>query len=289
MDKTQLTTVFEQLRRDLNLFISLSLQESEETWEQWCSSIESEIKVNCFSIKGCTKKDCPVYGNSKCRCWLIAGTMCGGEVQGAFAKKYKSCMECSVYRDIVYKDSTSEVFEHLITVMHNMRTKQVELKALTTRDTLTGLYNRNYFNIIIEREIERINRHGGHLAVIMLDVDNFKHINDTYGHLHGDGVLRECASILNRVLRSSDYLVRLGGDEFIIIMPQADCIEKEPLIGRIMKTISGWNSEYASADYKLSLSIGCATFERGNDIETVMQEADDDMYENKKYKKTTRG
>jgi diguanylate cyclase (GGDEF)-like protein len=283
--QSELNRVFEQLRNDLKLFVDLSFQESDDRWQAWYSSVESEIEVRCWEKKGCNKQDCPAHSKPKCRCWLVAGTMCGGEVQGVFAQKYKSCTECSVYTDAVYKDSLSETYEHLIVLVHSLRTKQEELRHLATRDTLTGLHNRNYFNIVMARELERINRHGGHLSIIFIDIDNFKYINDTYGHLHGDGVLRECAAILSRAMRSSDLLVRFGGDEFVIAMPETDCNEKAPLIDRIEKIISQWNSEYSSCDYRLSMSIGCSTLEKGKDLETVIGEADADMYRIKMSKR----
>lgn len=283
--QNELTSVFEQLRKDLKLFVDLSLHESDDRWQEWFSSVDSEIEVRCWEKKGCKKTDCPSYMRPKSRCWLTAGTMCGGDIQGVFAKKYKSCAECSVYTDVVYRDELSDTYEHLIMLVYSLRTKQEELRHLATRDTLTGLYNRNYFNIVMAREIDRIARSGGHLAIIFIDIDNFKYINDTFGHLHGDGILRECAAILSRAVRASDLLVRLGGDEFIIAMPETDCEEKKPLLNRIESIISQWNSEYASSDYRISMSIGCSILEKGKDLETVIREADEKMYENKMSKR----
>lgn len=287
MMKKGINDVFEQLRNDLKLFIDLALQEGDDRWQEWCSLVQNDrkIDVSCWEKKGCNKDDCPCYMNASCRCWLTVGTMCGGEVQGTFARKYISCMECSVYRDIVYRDSTSEAEEHLIIVVHTLRQKQLELKQVATRDMLTGLYNRNYFNIFMEKEIEKINRYGGSLAIVIIDIDNFKYINDTYGHLHGDGIIRECASIISRAARSSDHLVRFGGDEFVIVMIDADCTEKEALISRITRNISDWNNKYGSRDYQLSMSIGCSAYTKGSDLETVLGEADAEMYTNKRYKR----
>lgn len=276
-----LTNILQKLSRDLRTFIELSLEESDTSWEKWAASVIKDLEVRCWEKKNCNKKDCPAYKNAFGRCWLIAGTMCGGEVQGKFAIKYKSCTECEVYREAVFKDPVSETYEHLIALIHNLRTKEQELKAMATKDFLTGLYNRNYFEMIISREIEKIKRHGGKFSIVMIDINNFKQINDNYGHLHGDGVLKECAKILSSSVRSSDILVRFGGDEFIIVMPETDCSEKKPLLGRINNHIDEWNKKYSSSDYYLSLSIGCAVFDRGENLEDIIKKADSEMYENK--------
>jgi diguanylate cyclase (GGDEF)-like protein len=210
--------------------------------------------------------------------------MCGGKVQGEFALKYKSCTECDVYRDAVFSDPAVEIYEHLVTLVHSLRATQDRLKTMATRDLLTGLYNRNYFNETIAREIARARRHRENISVIMIDIDNFKQINDTYGHLHGDGVLRECAGILTRAVRTSDILCRFGGDEFLIITPERDCSRNEIVVGRINSLLDEWNRDFGSADYQLSLSIGCAVWRQEGDLLSVVGEADKRMYEQKRNK-----
>lgn len=280
-EKHRLGYILGQLSKDLRSFIDLSLQESDESWEKWAASVFKAVDVKCWEKKKCDKNDCPKYMNAQGRCWLVVGTMCGGEVQGKFSFKYKSCTECDVYKETVYSDPLSETYEHLITLIHSLRSKEQELKTLAVRDALTGLYNRNYFDIVIARERERIDKFGGILSIIMIDVNKFKLINDMYGHLHGDGILRECAFILGKAIRSSDVLVRFGGDEFIIIMPDTDCSQRDPLIARIDKHLAVWNNTFGSYGYRLSFSVGCALFEQGKDVKDVIKKADDNMYANK--------
>lgn len=166
-----------------------------------------------------------------------------------------------------------------------LRSSYDHYRTLATRDSLTGLYNRHYFNEIIYKEIERAKRYGQKLSIVTVDIDNFKHMNDTYGHQHGDGVLRECASILNRAIRSSDILCRFGGDEFMIVTPETDCTANNALISRINRYVSEWNEHMSSPGYELSLSMGCAVWEHGKDLMAVMREADILMYEEKRSKK----
>ncbi len=158
-------------------------------------------------------------------------------------------------------------------------------KEMATRDSLTGLYNRHYFNEMIYKEIERAKRYREPLSMLLVDVDNFKEINDTYGHQHGDGVLRECASILNKAIRASDILCRFGGDEFLIVTPETDCTANDAIISRINRHISEWNEKFSSPGYELSFSIGCAVWETGKDLLEVIKEADRLMYEHKRSKK----
>jgi diguanylate cyclase (GGDEF)-like protein len=98
--------------------------------------------------------------------------------------------------------------------------------------------------------------------MIIIDIDNFKFINDTYGHLHGDGVLRACAVLLEKCARKSDFLCRYGGDEFIIVTPMQTCEENRLLLSRIDKAL------------KTGMSIGCSVWEEGKDIIDVLNEAD---------------
>jgi len=269
---------------DIRVFIELSLHETDASWEEWLQRVIQESEVNCWERKDCARKDCPAYMNTSARCWLTAGTMCGGKVQGEFALKYKNCQECDVYQELAFKNPVAEIYEHLITLVHSLKATQDKLKTMATRDLLTGLYNRNYFNETINREIERARRNREDLSVIIIDIDKFKQINDTYGHLHGDGVLKECANILSSAARKSDILCRFGGDEFLIITPKRGCSDNDALISRIKRNVSQWNNEYGSADYKLSLSMGCSACHKDRSLLEAISEADKMMYENKKKK-----
>lgn len=283
-----LLNALRHVANDIRMFIELSLHESDDAWEKWMPLVVKESGVKCWEKKKCIKREeCPAYMNSDGRCWLIAGTMCGGRVQGDFALKYKSCTECDVYQESVFKDPVAEIYEHLITLVHSLKSTQDKLKTMATKDVLTDLYNRNYFNETIATQLERARRYGEKLSVIMIDIDNFKNINDSYGHIHGDGILRECASILKKAVRKSDILCRFGGDEFLIVTPKTDCSGNEPLIERINKFVMKWNEEYASSDYSLSLSIGCSIWEKDRDLLDVINEADRNMYENKKKRNNT--
>lgn len=279
-----LLVALKQVASDIRLFIELSLHDPDDSWEKWLPLVMKDQQINCWENKNCSKKGCPAYLNSSGRCWLVAGTMCGGKVQGEFALKYKNCTECDVYQESVFQDPSAEIYEHLITLVHNLKTTQDRLKTLATRDLLTGLYNRNYFNDTVAREIERAKRYGDKLSIIMIDINDFKLINDTYGHLHGDGILREFGSMLNKAARKSDIVCRFGGDEFLIVAPKTDCETYNTLANRIKKEVAEWNKQFSSRDYELSYSIGCAVWEKGKDLLDVVNEADRLMLKHKQDK-----
>lgn len=187
---------------------------------------------------------------------------------------------------LLYVTLVQEVYDHLTLLINTMKASQERYKKLATRDPLTGAYNRHYFNETIARDIERAKRNGERLSFIVLDVNGFKKINDTYGHLHGDGVLCACADILKQSVRKSDFLCRYGGDEFVIITPQRTCAGNKPLFDRIKENIEHWNAQYSLHDYKLSFSIGCAVWREGKDVLQVLHDADIAMYKDKTKKRS---
>ncbi|HTT23909.1 MAG TPA: GGDEF domain-containing protein [Candidatus Sulfotelmatobacter sp.] len=114
----------------------------------------------------------------------------------------------------------------------NIRLREA-LRAQSTKDPLTGLYNRRYLQEMLEREIRRATRAEQPLGILMLDLDPFKNFNDTYGHEAGDAVLREAGSFLVRSVRAEDFVCRYGGEEFVVVLPTADFRAAEARAERI--------------------------------------------------------
>ena len=155
-----------QIADDIRKFIELSLQETRYAWEEWLPYLIAELEVKCWERKGCTKTDCPAYLNAHGRCWLIAGTFCDEKARGVFSSKYRTCCDCEVYQEAIFNDPITEVYEHVITLVHSLRENRERLTLMATRDLLTGLYSRNYFDETIELEIEKVKRYGGKLSII---------------------------------------------------------------------------------------------------------------------------
>jgi len=113
-----------------------------------------------------------------------------------------------------------------------------EMERLSITDPLTGLFNRRYFYDALEKEIERVKRYKSSFSIVLLDIDDFKRVNDEYGHLAGDRVLQILADILRRTLRKVDIIARYGGEEFILLLPNSEKEEAELIANRIREEVS---------------------------------------------------
>jgi len=160
--------------------------------------------------------------------------------------------------------------------------KKVEELAMV--DSLTGINNRYYFNKIMREETEHVKRYGHTMCLLMMDVDDFKNINDIFGHITGDRVLRSIADILRVSVRESDFLARFGGDEFVIVMPEAEESDAFKLAKRIQDMVTRWNTKESVQGLKLNISIGI--YEAGlHNIDQILTEADRELYQCKIVKR----
>ncbi len=141
-----------------------------------------------------------------------------------------------------------------------IETRKLEkILANTTKDSLTGLYNRTYFNEIYRQQVHFSQRYQNSLSILFLDIDNFKHINDTYGHAIGDSALKTVASVINATKRNSDISARFGGEEFILLMPQTTS-SNACLVGeRIRKEIEKTSFLCNGKRFHLTISGGVAS------------------------------
>lgn len=144
-------------------------------------------------------------------------------------------------------------------------------------DPLTGVFNRRYMEEIFPREISKAMRGGTDLSLIILDVDGFKDINTRFGHFGGDQYLRDVATLLKKTFRGSDTVLRLGGDEFLIILPETSNKQAVRAAERLTWETRWWN-QAGHAKYELSFSCGVATYRKGMDMKEVLDIADKDMY-----------
>jgi two-component system, cell cycle response regulator len=158
--------------------------------------------------------------------------------------------------------------------------QQVRAEAfyeLAILDPLTGLYNRRFSEEQLCTEIARADRCGNPLVVLLLDLDNFKGINDRYGHSAGDLVLKEFARRLGKGIRGSDVAVRLGGDEFLVILPE--CPPEK--IDIVLSRLSDFEIETGQDTIPVSSSRGWAQYESADTAEQLLKRADEAMYANK--------
>ena len=160
-----------------------------------------------------------------------------------------------------------------------------KLRILTIKDELTDLYNRRGLIELSKQQIKIAKRQKIAVSLLFADIDNFKKINDTFGHKEGDSILIETARILNETYRETDIITRIGGDEFAVFLMGTSENDVDVIKSRLQKNIDSSNKR--NNKHNLSLSIGIATShpELINDIEHLLTQADKLMYEQKNSKK----
>ncbi|GIT97392.1 diguanylate cyclase [Sulfurovum sp. TSL1] len=168
-----------------------------------------------------------------------------------------------------------------ITVQKKM---QEELTSLALHDALTGLYNRGSFDEKLENELKRSQRYHRNISLMMLDIDFFKKVNDTYGHQAGDEILKSVAEIISDSVRNSDYTARYGGEEFVVILPETAAEEAIELAERIRMIIKEKEFKVSENDtIHLTISIGIGSGLQGISAEHLIKAADTAVYEAKEH------
>ncbi|GAC1665585.1 MAG: hypothetical protein PVS3B2_02510 [Candidatus Dormibacteraceae bacterium] len=165
------------------------------------------------------------------------------------------------------------------------RARQFSSEART--DHLTGLANRREFERVMEREVSLAERHSRRLAVMMIDLDNLKRINDRQGHRAGDAALKLVAQQLLRVVRASDVCARIGGDEFAVAMPETTIERAHEVAARLRAAIQQMSLSAKSPE-RVEVSAGVTAWRPGQDWQAVYQIADADLYEDKRRRKAVR-
>ena len=150
-----------------------------------------------------------------------------------------------------------------------------EARQLADLDALTGLHNRRYFHETLGREVARAQRYGRRLALIVLDLDDFKAINDRIGHLAGDAVIAQSAERVRDVVRSADIACRVGGDEFAVIMPESTLADADQLYRRLQAAVSARPVGQAG---RLSFSAGVAELQPDDDPTAFFERSDEALY-----------
>jgi diguanylate cyclase (GGDEF)-like protein len=155
------------------------------------------------------------------------------------------------------------------------------LESLSVTDELTGLLNRRGFELELSRALARARRQNETGLLVMCDLNHFKAINDTYGHPAGDAILRAVGKVLKRNTRESDYVTRVGGDEFAVIMTQASLPQSERLAEKLSKLVNGMTVAWQGTNLTVSAGFGAVTYNRLSQAETLLFLVDQDLYRNK--------
>lgn len=167
------------------------------------------------------------------------------------------------------------------------RHAQEELRKLAGTDPLTGIANRRRFTELSEQELRHAYRYGHPVSVLMIDLDEFKNINDTHGHAVGDTVLKDAADAICRSMRNTDIIGRLGGDEFSVLLVEADIATAEFVANRIRVTLQEMAFSAVDGPVEVRTSIGGAHARPDEPLEALMKRADEALYEAKSAGRNT--
>lgn len=170
----------------------------------------------------------------------------------------------------------------LVTLSSVQYNREVQEK-LSGKDFLTQVGNRSTLDKEFTRESQRVDRYGGVLSMIIFDIDDFKRINDQYGHLAGDMVLKEISALINKTIRTTDTLARWGGDEFIVLLPAITLQQARQVAVKIQEKVANYVPGVKGLDM-VFISVGSSEYRMGEKIDTMVQRADREMYLNKQIK-----
>ena len=196
-------------------------------------------------------------------------------------------------KDRYYKVTRSEINHKLygtmgsLFILHDiteMKARVENLRRLASYDGLTGLFNRRHFMKLAAMEVSRVNRYKGHFTLIMFDLDHFKLVNDEYGHLAGDEVLKMISRLIQENTRSEDLYARYGGEEFILLYKDTTAEQTDISIERLREAIETSSVSFEGNEIRITASFGISSFtsDSGMSLEACLQQADDALYEAKK-------
>jgi diguanylate cyclase (GGDEF)-like protein len=162
-----------------------------------------------------------------------------------------------------------------------------KIQRQATCDGLTGLVNHKTFYETLERELWRSRRHGGQISLIMIDVDNLKRINDTYGHRAGDKVLKDISKLITQCVRQIDIAARYGGDEFAVILPNTSLADATVVAQRMVNAVSESPTNWNRQEIPISISVGLGQCEANSTPEDITNRSDQALYLAKEAGKNT--
>ncbi len=165
------------------------------------------------------------------------------------------------------------------TISTAMQNELIRLQSFT--DPLTEIYNRRSLEELVGRFIGQAKRRRAPLTFLLIDVDRFKQVNTRFGHLTGDFVLTEIATLLKGSIRGTDVAIRYGGDEFLVTLADTNAVGAATIVTRIQNALADWNQTSSLDNFIVSLSIGMAEWQDGRTLDEVLDLADRNMYEEK--------
>jgi len=172
--------------------------------------------------------------------------------------------------------------QRIIQLLSELEAAKQDLLLLSRTDPLTGALNRRAILLQIETEISRAKRENKRVSLSLLDIDYFKKINDTYGHMAGDDVLRECVKRIDSVIRMYDSLGRFGGDEFLIVLPDTEEVGAYTMGERVRSVIDDRDILINGSSIYVTISLGTVTWDGNGSVDDMIARADKALYQAKK-------
>jgi diguanylate cyclase len=175
-------------------------------------------------------------------------------------------------------DSARVELENTREQLNQMHAELERAQQMAVSDALTGLPNRRGLDGVLAREIARARRHKTELCIAVLDVDHFKRINDAHGHDVGDLALKHLAATIRAAVRETDVLARLGGEEFVLVLPDTPLVGAEFTMNRLLRTAQSTPLTHASKQITVAFSAGLARWQAEEPAEAIIKRADQAMY-----------
>ena len=155
-------------------------------------------------------------------------------------------------------------------------------RELALQDPVTEVYNRRYLRVMLSKEISRVKRMGKTLAVMLVDITGFRRVNESLGHTGGDVVLRQIAQLLQAKARNSDLVVRFGGDEFLLILPETDDAGVQILAGRLKESLADWSRRSGMTEFNLRFAIGSARYTQDRPLDDLLKAAEQRLQQDRR-------
>lgn len=179
---------------------------------------------------------------------------------------------------LALNEDLNQAYRELARSKQAVEAREAEILRLSLTDALTGLGNRRMLDEVLAREVERCRRHGSPLSLTILDIDHFKRVNDTWGHDVGDRILRETGAVLQQSMRLCDIATRMGGEEFVLLLPSTDIPEAVLCAERLRSAMAAHDFGLSAA---VTASFGVATLAAGEDGPALLARADGGLYQAK--------
>ncbi|HTQ85204.1 MAG TPA: diguanylate cyclase [Candidatus Solibacter sp.] len=170
-------------------------------------------------------------------------------------------------------------------LQHELVQQKIEAelnRELALQDPVTEVYNRRYLRVMLSKEISRVKRLGKSLAVMLVDITGFRRVNESLGHTGGDVVLRQIAQLLQSKARNSDLVVRFGGDEFLLILPDTDDAGVQVLSSRLKESLADWSRRSGMTEFNLRFAIGSARYTQDRPLDDLLKAAEQRLQQDRR-------